>query len=124
LDRLEQLRIFGAVADKASFAKAARALRVSPTAASRAVASLEKSLGVALLRRTTRAVALTPEGAAYLERSRRALDELDDAARSLRGVSGESRGLLVVTAPVVFGRLHILPIVPACSAPIPIWTCG
>ena len=111
MDRLDQLRIFAAVAERASFAEAARALGVSPTAASRGVASLEESLGVALLRRTTRSVALTPEGSAYLERCRRALDELDDAARSIRGDAAEPRGLLIVTAPVLFGRMHILPIV-------------
>jgi len=111
LDRLDQLRVFAAVAERASFAEAARALGVSPTAASRGVASLEESLGVALLRRTTRSVALTPEGSAYLERCRRALDELDDGARSIRGDAAEPRGLLIVTAPVLFGRMHILPIV-------------
>jgi DNA-binding transcriptional LysR family regulator len=111
LDRLDQLRTFAAVADRASFAEAARALGISPTAASRGVASLEEALGVALLRRTTRSVALTPEGAAYLERCRRALDELDDAARSIRGDRAEPRGLLILTAPVLFGRMHILPIV-------------
>lgn len=68
-------------------------------------------LGVALLRRTTRSVALTPEGATYLERCRRALEEPDDAARSIRGESAEPRGLLIVTAPVMFGRMHILPVV-------------
>jgi len=111
LDRLDQLRTFAAVAERASFAEAARSLGVSPTAASRGVASLEESLGVALLRRTTRSVALTPEGAAYLERCRRALDELDDGARSIRGDAAEPRGLLIVTAPVLFGRMHILPVV-------------
>jgi len=111
MDRLDQLRTFAAVADKASFAEAARALGISPTAASRGVADLEEALGVALLRRTTRSVALTPEGAAYLERCRHAIEELDDAARSIRGDHAEPRGLLVVTAPVLFGRIHILPVV-------------
>jgi DNA-binding transcriptional LysR family regulator len=111
MDRLEALKVFIAVADKASFAEAARSLRISPTAATRAIAALEDSLGVALLRRTTRSVGLTVEGAAYLERCRHALDELDEAARSLRGESAEPRGLLVVTAPVMFGRMHIRPIV-------------
>ncbi len=111
LDRLDQLRTFAAVAKKASFAEAARALGVSATAVSRGVASLEESLGVALFRRTTRSVALTPEGAAYLVRCRHALDELDEGARSIRGDAAEPRGLLIVTAPVVFGRMHILPIV-------------
>ena len=111
MDRLDHLRTFAAVADQASFAEAARRLGVSPTAASRAVAALEAELGVALLRRTTRTVALTPEGAAYLDRCRRALEELDDAARNLRGETAEPRGVLMVTAPVVFGRLHILPVI-------------
>ena len=119
MDRLDRLRAFAAVADKASFAEAARGLGISATATSRAVASLEDELGVALLRRTTRSVALTPEGADYLERCRRALEELDDAARSIRGVEAEPRGLIVVTAPVVFGRLHILPIVTRLLATHP-----
>lgn len=111
MDRFETLKAFVAIADHRSFAEAARSLRISPTAASRAIAELERSLGVALLRRTTRSVGLTPEGAAYLQRCRGVLDELDDAARSLRGENGEPRGSLIVTAPVVFGRMHILPIV-------------
>ena len=111
MDRFEALKTFVAVADHRGFSEAARSLRVSPTAASRAIAELEESLGVTLLRRTTRSVGLTPEGAAYLERCRLALDELDDAARSLRGENAEPRGALIVTAPVVFGRMHILPVV-------------
>jgi DNA-binding transcriptional LysR family regulator len=111
MDRFEALRTFVAVADHRSFAEAARRLRISPTAASRAIADLEKTLGVTLLRRTTRSVGLTPEGASYLERCRIALNELDDAERSLRGENAEPRGELIVTAPVVFGRMHILPIV-------------
>lgn len=110
MDRLEMLRTFVAVADHASFAEAARRLRVSPTAASRAVAALELSLGTPLLRRTTRSVRLTDEGAAYLERCRAALIELDDAALALQSAGALPGGSLVVTAPVTFGRLHILPI--------------
>ena len=111
MDRFEALKAFVAVAEHRSFAEAARTLRISPTAASRAIADLEQALGVTLLRRTTRSVGLTPEGATYLQRCRIALDELDDAERSLRGENAEPRGELIVTAPVVFGRMHILPIV-------------
>lgn len=110
MDRLDVLRTFVAVADHMSFAEAARRLRVSPTSASRAVAALELDLGMPLLRRTTRSVRLTDEGAAYLERCRAALTELDDAALALRGTGALPGGNLVVTAPVMFGRLHILPI--------------
>ncbi len=112
MDRLEMLRTFVAVADHESFAEAARRLRISPTAASRAVAALEQSLGQPLFRRTTRSVRLTEHGALYLERCRAALAELDDAALILRGSDGaRPGGTLVITAPVTFGRLHILPIV-------------
>lgn len=111
MDRLERIRIFQMVADQSSFAEAARRLRIAPVAATRAVAALEKDLGVRLLRRTTRSVALTDQGAEYLSRSRRALEELDDAARVVRGEDARPRGVLVVTAPVMFGRLHIMPIV-------------
>ncbi|MGT2436932.1 LysR family transcriptional regulator [Bradyrhizobium betae] len=111
MDQMQVLRTFVAVADKRSFVEAARALGISPTAASRGIAGLEETLGVTLLRRTTRSVALTPEGETYLDRCRHALEELDDAARAVRGDAAEPRGLLIVTAPVVFGRIHILPIV-------------
>jgi len=111
MDRLEMLRTFVAVADKASFAEAARQMRISPTAASRAVAALEASLGTALFRRTTRSVRLTEDGATYLERCRVALGELDDAALALRGHGATPGGSMVITAPVAFGRLHVLPVV-------------
>lgn len=110
MDRLEMLRTFVAVADQASFAEAARRMRISSTAASRAVATLEQSLGVALFRRTTRSVRLTGEGVIYLERCRTALADLDDAAHTLRGDAATPHGTLVVTAPVTFGRMHILPV--------------
>ena len=111
MDRLDTLRTFVAVADNESFVEAARRMRISPTAASRAVATLEGSLGTVLLRRTTRSVRLTEEGAAYLQHCRAALGELDDAALALRGDKATPSGTLVLTAPVTFGRLHILPVV-------------
>jgi len=111
MDRLTALRGFVLVADLKSFAEAARRLRVSATAVSRAVAQLEEELGVTLLSRTTRFVGLTPEGGAYLERCRRVLDDLDEADRFVRGQGSEPRGTLVVTAPTVFGRMHIVPVV-------------
>jgi DNA-binding transcriptional LysR family regulator len=111
MDRILALRAFAAVARLRSFAGAARQLRLSPTAVSRAVALLEEDLGLPLLLRTTRSVSLTAEGAAYLEACQSALAQLDDAARSLRGEDAEPRGKLQVTAPVVFGRMHVLPVV-------------
>jgi DNA-binding transcriptional LysR family regulator len=110
MDRLDRLRLFVAVADHGSFVVAARELRVSPTVASRAIKALERELGIALLLRTTRSVRLTGEGAAFLERCSHALAELDEARREIEGGAAEPRGLLVVTAPTVLGRIHVRPI--------------
>ncbi len=111
MGQFEVIRTFVAVADKGSFVEAARRQRVSPTAASRSVAMLEKTLGATLLSRTTRSVRLTEAGALYLERCRAILADLDDAALALRGDGATPGGTLVITAPVTFGTLHILPIV-------------
>ncbi|MBM3578800.1 MAG: LysR family transcriptional regulator [Alphaproteobacteria bacterium] len=113
MDRLDILRAFALIAEHSSFSEAARRLNVSPTAVSRGIASLEESLGVVLLRRTTRSLTLTSEGETYLERASRALEELNAGARELRGENEEPRGLLVISAPLVFGRIHMLRIVDA-----------
>jgi DNA-binding transcriptional LysR family regulator len=110
MDRLDEWRVFVAVATLRSFADAARSLGRSPQAATRAVAGLETRIGARLLNRTTRSVSLTSEGERYLERGRRALAEFEllespsDAAATLRGV-------VSITAPVLFGQLHVVPVV-------------
>lgn len=111
MDRLRTLRIFISVAEHESFAKAARRLNLSPTTVSRTIASLESSIGVQLLRRTTRSVRLTDEGALFLERCRMGLAEIDEAFDTVRGHRSMPSGTLTVTAPVMFGRLHIQPVV-------------
>lgn len=111
MDQLRALRIFIAVAEQRSFAEAGRRLRLAPTTVTRTIASLEASLGVPLLMRTTRSVRLTDAGAHFLERCRAGLGEIDDAFETARGGSAMPGGTLTVTAPVMFGRLHILPIV-------------
>jgi DNA-binding transcriptional LysR family regulator len=113
MDRLDAMRVFVAVAEAGSFAAAARRLRLSPTAVTRAVAALEDHLGLMLLARTTRSVRLTERGGAYLENCRRLLAGLDDAERQARGDLAEPRGRLTVAAPLVFGRLHVLPVAQA-----------
>lgn len=111
MDSLDRLRIFQRVAEYGSFAESSRRLCIQPVSATRAVAALEKELGVLLLRRTTRSVALTKKGADYLARTRHALAELEDAARAAREQDGVARGQLVITAPVLFGRMFIMAIV-------------
>lgn len=116
MDRFETLTAFVAVADQRGFAAAARALGTSPPAITRAVAALERHLGVTLFQRSTRAVSLTDQGAAFLERARRILSDLRDAERIVTGGRSAPRGQLYVTAPVLFGRLHVLPTINALLA--------
>lgn len=111
MDRLAAFETFVAVAREGSFSAAARRLRCSPQAVTRGVAGLEAHLGLRLLHRTTRAVSLTGEGASLLPRAERLLAELADAERELRGSGAEPGGELYVTAPVAFGRLHVMPAV-------------
>jgi DNA-binding transcriptional LysR family regulator len=111
MDRLDAMRIFVAVADLGSFAQAGRRMRLSPAAVTRGVAQLEDHLGLSLLSRTTRSVRMTESGALYLEDCRHVLAAFEDAERRARGESAEPRGTLTVAAPIVFGRLHILPLI-------------
>ena len=111
MDRLETLESFVAVAETGSFIGAARRLGRSPAAMTRAVAALEDRLGIRLFNRTTRAVALTDAGTRYLDRARRALGEFAELELSAAGEQQVPSGLLTVTAPEMFGRLHILPLV-------------
>jgi DNA-binding transcriptional LysR family regulator len=116
MDRLDTLAIFIAVAEEGSFVAAARRLHRSPAAVTRAVAVLEERLATRLLNRTTRAVALTDAGARYVERCRRALAEFEALEIFAASEQGQPRGLLTVTAPEIFGRLHVLPIAQAFLA--------
>jgi DNA-binding transcriptional LysR family regulator len=108
VDRIDAWTIFAAVAEEGGFAAAARRLGRSPAAVTRAVAALEERLGTRLLNRTTRSVALTGEGALALERCRRVLAEF--AELEAPAAAETPRGTLAVTAPIVFGRLHVLPV--------------
>jgi DNA-binding transcriptional LysR family regulator len=110
------MRAFVAVAGHSSFTEAARRLRLSPSVVTRSVAQLEDRLGLVLLNRTTRSVRLTDRGQIYLESCRRILEEVEASERRVRGEDAEPRGLLTVAAPLVFGRLHVLPLVNAMLA--------
>ncbi|WCL55137.1 LysR family transcriptional regulator [Gimibacter soli] len=111
MDRLESMRAFAAVATHGNFAEASRRLRLSTSVISRAVAALEDHLGFVLFHRTTRTVRLTERGEAYLESCRQILEDIDLAEARVRGVNAAPQGTLTVAAPIVFGRLHVLPVV-------------
>ncbi|MFZ4702559.1 MAG: LysR family transcriptional regulator [Candidatus Methylumidiphilus sp.] len=109
MDRLHLMTVFVAVAEEESFAGGARRLGMSPPAVTRAVAALEERLSVKLLNRTTRYVRVTEAGQRYLDDSRRIISELDEADEAAAGINAEPRGHLAVTAPVLFGKLFVLP---------------
>lgn len=111
MDRLHLINVFVAVVDASGFAGAARKLGISPPAVTRAISELESHLGARLLTRTTRVVRVTEAGARYVEDCRRILAELAEADESVSGLHGAPRGRLTVTAPVLFGALHVTPVV-------------
>ena len=94
----EDMKAFARINDLGSFAKAAEDLRVTPSALSKTVSRMEDRLGVRLLTRTTRRLALTPEGAIYLERAREVLDLIDRTEADVSASRGKPRGLLRINA--------------------------
>lgn len=109
MDRFLQMQVFVAVAEEEGFSAAARRLGQSAPAVTRAIAGLEDHLGVKLLNRTTRYVRATEAGIRYLEDARRILAEVEAAEDAAAGINAEPRGMLSVTAPVLFGRRYVMP---------------
>jgi DNA-binding transcriptional LysR family regulator len=111
MDRLGAMRLFAAITDAGSLSGAGRRLGVPLTTVSRKLAALEDNLGARLVTRSTRRLTLTEQGRQYLKACRRIIEELDAAEAQLSGTKGEPQGELAITAPVVFGRLHVLALV-------------
>lgn len=109
MDRLEAMSIFVAVVDAGSFAAAARKLGCSPASVTRAVAQLEATAGERLLERTTRRFSVTEAGARHVTTYKLMLDELDRLEHPAQDV--EIHGSVVITAPELFGRLHVMPVI-------------
>jgi DNA-binding transcriptional LysR family regulator len=110
MDRFEGMRIFVAVADAKGFAPAARLLGLSPPAVSRAIVALEEHVGAQLLRRTTRSVSLTEVGERFHADCKRILAELAAAEAGASGAHAAPQGELAITAPQMFGRMHVTPV--------------
>lgn len=100
-----------AVVEHGSLSAAGRALGVPVATLSRKLSDLELRLGARLLTRTTRRLSLTDAGIGYLAAARRILDQVEEAEREAAGEFSEPKGRLVITAPIHFGRLHVLPLV-------------
>jgi DNA-binding transcriptional LysR family regulator len=118
-NRFGDMDIFLAAANGGSFATAAKALRLTPSAVSRSVARLEARLGVLLMQRTTRSLTLTPEGRSYRDRISTLLAEVDSVEQTLGQAPAGPRGPLRINAAVPFGMLCLLPILPRFTEAYP-----
>jgi LysR family transcriptional regulator for bpeEF and oprC len=119
MDRLMALQAFARVVELGGFTKAADSLQLSKTTVSDLVQSLETHLGVRLLQRTTRRVTVTPDGAAFYERSAHILADLDEAEASVMQARVAPKGRLRVDMPGGLARLFIIPRLPAFLARYP-----
>src|SRR5262245_39922860 len=111
MDRLDAMKVFVAALDEGSLAGAARKLRRSPAAVSRAIAYLGRHAGSELLHRTTRSIKLSETGERYAAACRRVLQELEEVERSVGGEQSEQRGMLTLTAPPISGEEILRPII-------------
>lgn len=113
MDRFGSMSVLVAVVEAGSLSGASRRLGMPLATVSRKVSELEAHLQTRLLHRSTRRVSLTEAGRAYFESCKRILENLGEAEAAARGEFQAPRGELVITAPIVFGRLHLLPVVAA-----------
>jgi DNA-binding transcriptional LysR family regulator len=111
VDRLEAMSILLAAVESGSLSKASRRLGLPLATVSRKVADLEEHLKSSLLIRSAKGLELTPAGRTYVTGAKAILEQLSEIERTAAGEYTEPRGDLVVTAPIMFGRLHVLPVV-------------
>ncbi|MEO7643046.1 MAG: LysR family transcriptional regulator, partial [Ramlibacter sp.] len=111
MDKLRAMQTFVAIADAGSLTAAARAQGSSLPAVVRSLAAYEAVLGARLFNRTTRRISLTEEGKQHLERCRQVLAAVDESETALSSGAGEPAGHLTITAPVLFGQMHVAPAV-------------
>jgi DNA-binding transcriptional LysR family regulator len=119
MNRLEAMAVLLKVVERGGFSAASRDLGLPLATVSRRVSELETHLGTKLLLRTTRQIALTDAGALYVLAARRILEDIDETERQAAGEYHTPRGELFVTAPMLFGRLHVLPVVTEFLATYP-----
>jgi DNA-binding transcriptional LysR family regulator len=105
------MKVFVEVAKHKSFIEASKQLNLSAPAVTRFIANLETSLGVKLFNRTTRHVRLTESGEHFLADSKRILDDIVEAEAAATGIYSKPKGILTITAPVLFGEKYVLPII-------------
>jgi DNA-binding transcriptional LysR family regulator len=118
-DRPQELAVFVRAAESGSFSRAGRELGLSQPSVSRIIGELEARLGITLLLRTTRRIAVTDAGALFLDRAREILAQIEDAEDAARGVDS-LRGIIRLALPVVYGTREIIPRLPKFLAPHPL----
>lgn len=111
MDRFEAMSMLVTVTETGSLSAAGRALKVPLATLSRKISDLEARLGTRLLIRTTRKLTLTDAGTTYVVAVRRILEQIEDAEKAAAGEYTAPKGELVITAPLFFGRRHVLPVV-------------
>lgn len=111
MDRLDAMAVLLAAVESGSFSKASRNLRLPLATVSRKVSELEAHLNTTLLLRSAKGLELTPAGRSYITAAKSILEQLNEAERAASGEYVEPKGDLVVTAPIMFGRLNVLPVV-------------
>lgn len=116
MDQFKQISTFVEVVARGNLSAAARAEGIAPAMIGRRLDALEERLGVKLLQRTTRKIALTDEGSAFLEDCQRILRELEEAEAAVSERSAKATGQLVISAPAGFGRQHVAPLLPSFLA--------
>ncbi|WP_149194999.1 LysR family transcriptional regulator [Luteimonas suaedae] len=119
MDRLETMSVFKSVVEEGSLSAAGRRLGMPLATVSRKLSDLETHLKARLLNRSTRGLTLTDAGRDYLVACKRILEDVTEAERAAAGEFSEPRGELVITAPLVMGRMHVLPVVVEFLAAYP-----
>ena len=116
MDQFKQISTFVDVVAKGSLSASARSEGIAPAMIGRRLDALEERLGVKLLQRTTRRIALTDEGVSFLEDCQRILGELQNAEAAVSERSAKATGHLTISAPAGFGRQHVAPLIPSFLA--------
>lgn len=110
VDLIRSMQIYVSVCDLQGLASAARRLELTPSVVTRTINALEQELGVRLLNRTTRSISQTDAGTRFLERARRILADVEEARLSAQEEQGRPRGRISISAPLLFGRMHVAPV--------------
>lgn len=119
MDRFDAMAALLEVVRAGSFSAAARGMGIPATSLTRRITDLEARLGAKLLNRSTRSLTLTDAGAVYVRAARRIIEEIEEAERVVAGEYVEPQGELVLTAPAMFGRVHVMPVVTEFLAAFP-----